>query len=383
MLLKPTCTFFTLLTLCTLITTLSLTGQNIPRTISYQGVLAIGGAPIADGQHTLAVKVYRAGGVELFSQTLGIETTSGLFSTTLGPFPESLTFDGAYTLGIAVDGGAEFVPRTPLTSSPYALRAVSSESSELANRSLLADRASTAGRADIATEAEKLSPQATGVVKGVNGLEGAVEIIGGTGVVISEENGKISITLDGEGPGLQNIVSNDGTIEVSAGSGPTVYLDIAEASITGYYVAQGAINAFHVAGESLNGDQIEDGGIRRPELEDDIIATGKIEDGAVTTGKIADDAITSEKIGDDEVTLDKISHTGAEVNSTLKFDGTTPYWAEVPTASIGQIEQDKMRATLLKLEQVNATLLARIDLLEKRVEAMSADSDSKDRRAVD
>ncbi len=97
---------------------------QVPRTISYQGVLAgKSGSPVADGSHTLVLRLYgsRTGKVVLYSKTDTIVTTGGMFSTLLDAISDSLVFDKQLYLGISVDGSTELSPRTPLTSSPYAL----------------------------------------------------------------------------------------------------------------------------------------------------------------------------------------------------------------------------------------------------------------------
>ena len=97
---------------------------QVPRTISYQGVLANKtGTPVPDGPHTLVLNLYgsRTGKVILYSKTDSIVTVKGVFSTLLDAIHDSVVFDRPMYLGISVDGGAELSPRTPLTASPYSL----------------------------------------------------------------------------------------------------------------------------------------------------------------------------------------------------------------------------------------------------------------------
>jgi hypothetical protein len=104
---------------------------QLPRTISYQGVLAdAAGNLVPDGNHTLTLTLYDAasGGSAVFTETQSVPVVRGVFnsilgSATAGGIPPGALFDRAYFLGISVDGGAELVPRTVLTASPYALRA--------------------------------------------------------------------------------------------------------------------------------------------------------------------------------------------------------------------------------------------------------------------
>ncbi len=106
------------------ITFIASVSAQVPRTISYQGVLAgKSGVPVADGQHILLLALYttRTGSTVLYSKQDTVMTTNGLFNTLLDSIPASLTFNAPLWLGISVDGSTELTPRSPLTSAPYAL----------------------------------------------------------------------------------------------------------------------------------------------------------------------------------------------------------------------------------------------------------------------
>ncbi len=102
-----------------------------PRTISYQGTLTEAtGAPVANGSYTLAFRLYASpdpfAGVPLFSETQTLPVSGGVFNAiiggaTPGGIPPSVAFGIPLYLGISVNGAGELQPRTPLTSSPYAL----------------------------------------------------------------------------------------------------------------------------------------------------------------------------------------------------------------------------------------------------------------------
>lgn len=97
---------------------------QIPRAISYQGILADKkGVAVADGDHTLVLTLYnsRTGAIFVYSKTAVVTTKNGLFSTLLDSIPATVAFDKQYFLGITVDGGSELNPRSPLASAPYAL----------------------------------------------------------------------------------------------------------------------------------------------------------------------------------------------------------------------------------------------------------------------
>lgn len=114
---------FTLLTIFVLSSFAAVYAQ-IPRSFSYQGVLTEkNGGVVPDGEHILTLTLYptRTGAVELYSKTVTVTTTKGIFSAILDSIPDNIPFDDQYYLGIKVDGGTELKPRTPLTSSPYSL----------------------------------------------------------------------------------------------------------------------------------------------------------------------------------------------------------------------------------------------------------------------
>jgi hypothetical protein len=107
-----------------LVTLGSQVSAQVPRTISYQGVLATkSGVPVADGLHTLILALYstRTGAVVLYSQQDTVTTTGGYFSTLLDSIPTTVTFNAPMWLGVSVDGAGELSPRSPLTAAPYAL----------------------------------------------------------------------------------------------------------------------------------------------------------------------------------------------------------------------------------------------------------------------
>lgn len=102
---------------------------QIPRAISYQGVLTDKkGVAIADGDHLLTLTLYptRTGAITVYSKTATVTTKNGLFSILLDSIPTTALFDKQYYLGISIEGGTELSPRTPLASAPYALNVGSS-----------------------------------------------------------------------------------------------------------------------------------------------------------------------------------------------------------------------------------------------------------------
>lgn len=98
----------------------------VPNTMSYQGMLTDGvGAPVPDGTYDLTFKLYFVAsgpGWQWQETQSGVPVTGGMFSVQLGSVnPLTLAFDRPLFLGVQVGTDPELAPRTPLSSSPYAL----------------------------------------------------------------------------------------------------------------------------------------------------------------------------------------------------------------------------------------------------------------------
>jgi len=124
---------------------------QIPRTLSYQGVLTdTSGTPKPDGRYYFTFKLYDSGGPTGWSQAESLDVKRGLFYTTLGkepnPFPSSLRFDRPYWLGIQVGSQPELPQRIPLTSVGYSLNSFRADSSSWSRRSDTASYAQSPAR---------------------------------------------------------------------------------------------------------------------------------------------------------------------------------------------------------------------------------------------
>ena len=278
-------TFFALVFLVVAATLLS---AQVPRTISYQGVLTDGGGnPISDGAHSLTVRIYDApsGGALIHTETQTVVTARGIFSAIIGataPIPASLAFDRAYWLGLSVDGGVELAPLTALTSVPYALRSA---------------------------VADALAPGATGVVTSINGQSGALTLQGAGGTTISQAGGVVTITSTGGGgsSGIAGLQSPDGSLAIGAPTGPVASITIADGGVTAPKLAAGSVTNAAIA--------------------DNAVLGAKIADNGVSETKIADNAVRTSKIMDGTVTLPKLSTTGATSGQVIKYNGSTAAWA--------------------------------------------------------
>lgn len=109
-----------------LLITLSFAARgDIPRTLSYQGVLTDGnGAAVGDGSYSIQFKIYGApvSMAPIWTETRTVDVAGGIFNVTLGTtVPLDVPFDQQYYLAMSVEGGPELTPRVPLAASPYSL----------------------------------------------------------------------------------------------------------------------------------------------------------------------------------------------------------------------------------------------------------------------
>ncbi len=101
----------------------------VPPHINYQGrLLDNQGNPVADDVYQLTFAIYDDPFTEtsLWSETKNVEVTGGLFNVILGdvtPFEDLFTLGGeALFMGIKVGADPELEPRTPINSSPFAMK---------------------------------------------------------------------------------------------------------------------------------------------------------------------------------------------------------------------------------------------------------------------
>jgi len=111
---------------------------QIPRTLSYQGVLTDNaGKPRPDGSYTFTFRFYTSptGGTAIWSESKSLPVKNGLFSTVLGeqtPFGAAVKFDKQYWLGIQVGNEPELSPRIALTSVGYSLSSLRADTAMVA-----------------------------------------------------------------------------------------------------------------------------------------------------------------------------------------------------------------------------------------------------------
>lgn len=122
---------------------------QIPKKITYQGVLKLASDVIApDGDYNITFKIYNTttGGDSLWSETQNVSVEGGILDVILGSVNSiDLAFDRTYWLGVTVESYPELTPRIELTTVPYSFYA------------LVADTALTSRLADASVTESKLA----------------------------------------------------------------------------------------------------------------------------------------------------------------------------------------------------------------------------------
>jgi hypothetical protein len=186
---------------------ISTASAQIPRSISYQGVLTeANGNPKPDGDYAFTFRLYETniGGAAIWSETKTLAVERGLFSTALGDqtaFGPEVKFDKPYWLGIQVGNEAELPQRIALSASAYSLNSI---------------------KADVAADVAEGQ-----VVKSINALKDDVILEGAGGATVTAAAGKITISAaGGGGTGIQGVQNTDNTLDITNPNGPTATVNL-------------------------------------------------------------------------------------------------------------------------------------------------------------
>jgi len=211
---------------------------QVPRSISYQGLLVKNNLPV-NGMVNLDIKIYDAASQVLYQETQSqVQVTNGIFNVLLGGnsgvLPASLKFDEQYYLGIDVDKTGE-LPKTAFVAAPYALNAqtvggIGVSATPQAGMLLPLDANGKIPKSVLPTGTQAL----TKINNMDGGLTGNVTIKSGNPatltVVDDQANNTITLTAIAGGSGIQTVQAGAGL--TGGGSTPIVTLKIADGAIT-------------------------------------------------------------------------------------------------------------------------------------------------------
>jgi hypothetical protein len=355
---------------------------QIPRNISYQGILTDSlGNPKPDGKYKFTFRLYtsQSGGNAIWSETKSLQTKQGLFFTTLGdvvPFPDSLLFDKQYYLGIQIETEPELFPRIPLTSVGYSISSLRAQiadtvmkvppavipegsitNSKIAPNAITSDKIldGTIQSVDVAPNFR--APEAV-IADSVRKAPPAVILDGSITTEKLANNAVNTAKLQDASVTNSKLAPNaittdkilDGTIQRAdvAPNFKAPEADIADSvrRVPPFAIPDGSITSQKIRDGEVKSIDIEDGAITQAKLADNSVTNAKILNGAVTTEKIAEASITTSKIADNSITTLKLADLSV---STAKIQDGAITNSKIQE---GAITSDKIQNYTIRTEDV-------------------------------
>ena len=272
---------------------------QIPRTISYQGILTDNsGNPKPDGDYSITFSFYEEeiNGDPVWTESKNLHVSKGLFSTLLGDqtkFGSNVEFDKPYFLGIKIGDEEELPPRIALTPAGYSFSSIYADTA----KNIIEGK----------------------VVKSLNGLMNNVKILGDGGTTVNTTGDTIMISSSSSSEGgIQELTNTNGTIDITNpnGSKTTINLKLPVSSAVNSDTAKNIINGKVV--KSLNG------------LRDDVTLEGS---GGTTINKNGSKITISSSSGSSGI--QEINNTDSTISITNPNGSTTTLNLKVPLSLTG------------------------------------------------
>jgi hypothetical protein len=322
-------------TYCLIVSTAS---AQIPRTISYQGLLTdADGSAVLDGSYQLTFRLYNVstGGSPSWTETQSAQTNKGIFNIRLGDAePLRLRFDRPLWLGISIEGSPELAPRIALTASAYALRAAAADTAQDA-RTVGGIHANTVPTANMLLPLDATGQFPASVIPGVPTIipDGAVTTpkLGdfavttekiAHGAVTTEKLADQSVTAGKIAQGAVVRSLNALADDVTLAAGSNVSISQAGNAIT-ISATPGGSGGDITAVETPAGSGLEGGAVSGDislRIADQAITTNRLATGAVTASKMKVPLVLSGVTVISTDILFGVSHSGSGYGSYMWGD---------------------------------------------------------------
>lgn len=294
----------------TLLCQMNLNAQQ--RGISYQGVIAgTNLRPLEDSTYSVTFRLYDriVDGSLVWTETHQVTTKLGVFDVILGlKSPLVSIVENAAFITMQVEGFPETSPRIQLATVP------------------------TAFYANVADTARNIARQTRGVVRAVNGIDGAVTIASDSTITVTKSKSGDTLTLHAVPLSTVVVVSKDASVTIKRSA------DTFDLSVKNFVIDATNIKDKSITRDELADDVIPttlppdgpaggdlDGRYPNPKIRNGAVGTLSVVDGAITTAKMQSTGVAVGTFGDSTlvpvVTVDK---AGRLVRVEERPVGSTP-----------------------------------------------------------
>lgn len=335
-----------------------LVSAQIPKTLSYQGILTNNDGEALKGKQSVTFNFYEnaEGGKSIWQESHALMITDGFFETILGSKNElNLPFNKPYWLGITVGSSEELTPRIQLNSAPYSLLAGTVSDSSITRKkiadkqvvrsvnSITDDLIIAAGdNVKIIQKGDSLIISAINepdkliktegsykdrddhrkkTVYSLNRLSGHLKLEATGGAVVSEKDENTIMIEAGNGT-IKEIQNPDSSLIITNPEGPITQINIRPGGVSGSDLADYAVTTLKIAVGAVTSAAIKDSSVTNDDLAPDAVASDNLQDNSVVTIKIAPAAVDSNRIAADAVVTSKIKDgaiTQSKIDASVAF----------------------------------------------------------------